>query len=234
MTRSKLISVLAMFLLSAVLSADAWLIKDSRSDGKIFLPPEYGKALQLASLELQNFLEQMSGARLPFAWGARGRSESGIVLEVRQEAEWKGKESPQAFTIETQERPYPLVTIRGNTSLAVLYGVYQYLENLGIRFLAPGESGTNIPGTDGIRVVKGKKKYTPSFEMRTFSLSSTADNHFAGNGPSAVRDYQLWLLRNRAHLSRFAAKGFDFGKSPYIAGHYIKPMTDLTPQAVRQ
>ena len=168
MTRSKLISVLAMFLLSAVLSADAWLIKDSRSDGKIFLPPEYGKALQLASLELQNFLEQMSGARLPFAWGARGRSESGIVLEVRQEAEWKGKESPQAFTIETQERPYPLVTIRGNTSLAVLYGVYQYLENLGIRFLAPGESGTNIPGTDGIRVVKGKKKYTPSFEMRTF------------------------------------------------------------------
>ncbi len=234
MTRSKLISVLAMFLLSAVLSADAWLIKDSRSDGKIFLPLEYGKALQLASLELQNFLEQMSGARLPFAWGARGRSESGIVLEVRQEAEWKGKESPQAFTIETQERPYPLVTIRGNTSLAVLYGVYQYLENLGIRFLAPGESGTNIPGTDGIRVVKGKKKYTPSFEMRTFSLSSTAGNHFAGNGPSAVRDYQLWLLRNRAHLSRFAAKGFDFGKSPYIAGHYIKPMTDLTPKAVRQ
>ena len=154
-----------MFLLSAVLSADAWLIKDSRSDGKIFLPPEYGKALQLASLELQNFLEQMSGARLPFAWGARGRSESGIVLEVRQEAEWKGKESPQAFTIETQERPYPLVTIRGNTSLAVLYGVYQYLENLGIRFLAPGESGTNIPGTDGIRVVKGKKKisYASSF-----------------------------------------------------------------------
>ena len=71
-----------------------------------------------------------------------------------------------------------------------------YLENLGIRFLAPGESGTNIPGTDGIRVVKGKKKYTPSFEMRTFSLSSTADNHFAGNDPSAVRDYQLWLLRN--------------------------------------
>lgn len=161
MTRSKLIPVLAMFLLSGILSADAWLIKDSRSDGKIFLPPEYGKALQLASLELQNFLEQMSGARLPFAWGARGRSESGIVLEVRQEAEWKGKESPQAFTIETQERPYPLVTIRGNTSLAVLYGVYQYLENLGIRFLAPGESGTNIPGTDGIRVVKGKKKYTP-------------------------------------------------------------------------
>lgn len=86
MTRSKLISVLAMFLLSGILSADAWLIKDSRSDGKIFLPPEYGKALQLASLELQNFLEQMSGARLPFAWGAGDA--------VKAESYWKSGRKP--------------------------------------------------------------------------------------------------------------------------------------------
>ena len=227
--------LLPVVLLSAgALSADAWLAKDSRSDGKIFLPAEYGRALHLASLELQSFLERVSGARLPIAWGPRGRGECGIVLEIRPETQWKGKESPQAFTIAMRERPLPLVTIRGNTALAVLYGVYQYLEELGIRFLAPGEIGTNIPRSGQIKVTAQNGKYTPSFEMRTFSLSSTADNHFSGNDPAALRDYQLWLLRNKAHLSRFAAKGFDFGISPYIAGHYIKPMTGLTSQAVRQ
>lgn len=227
--------LLPVVLLSAgALSADAWLAKDSRSDGKIFLPAEYGRALHLASLELQSFLERVSGARLPIAWGPRGRGECGIVLEIRPETQWKGKESPQAFTIAMRERPLPLVTIRGNTALAVLYGVYQYLEELGIRFLAPGEIGTNIPRSGQIKVTAQNRKYTPSFEMRTFSLSSTADNHFSGNDPAALRDYQLWLLRNKAHLSRFAAKGFDFGISPYIAGHYIKPMTGLTSQAVRQ
>lgn len=234
MQKLKIIFLLAVFLSAGALSADAWLVKDSRSDGKIFLPAEYGKALHLASLELQTFLERISGARLPIAWGPRGRGECGIVLEIRPETEWKDRESPQAFIIRKTDRPLPLVTIRGNTSLAVLYGVYQYLEELGIRFLTPGETGTNIPAGDRIRIAAGEKKYTPSFEMRTFSLSSTADNHFAGNDPSAVRDYQLWLLRNKAHLSRFAAKGFDFGISPYIAGHYIKPATGLTAKAVRQ
>ncbi|OQA78854.1 MAG: Glycosyl hydrolases family 2, sugar binding domain [Lentisphaerae bacterium ADurb.Bin242] len=231
---SAAVTLAALPMASSAQAASSYLVRDSIPNGRIFLPREFQKPTLFAANELTLFIEKISGAKLETAWGAPAKNEGGIFLKLRPEKEWKGKEDPQAFTIEQTEQSSPRVIITGNTNLAVLYGAYVYLESLGVRFLAPGKYGTNLPRTPDIRVVPGKVQVTPAFPLRVCSLSSTAGNHFGGNDVAeSVRDYQLYLLRNRAALSRWAMKNFDFGTDPLVGGHYIKPMTNLTREAVR-
>ncbi|MBM4048271.1 MAG: DUF4838 domain-containing protein, partial [Planctomycetes bacterium] len=125
------------------------------------------------------------------------------------------------------------ITITGNTGLAVLYGVYQYLSDLGVRWLAPGDIGTNIPRFADVHIRAGKRSYSPSFDYRCLSLSSTPENHFGGTDiQTAYYDYQLYLLRNRTQFEhnrmRYATRGaFAFNLVHGNGGHGIKARTGL-------
>lgn len=224
-----------------------YIIKDGMALGKIYTPPTCGKATQFAVRELQLHLKEMTGADVKLSWrndgkGRVGRKDTaGFMLRIRPESEWKGKESSQNFTIEQVAKPHPLVTITGNTDLAVLYGVYQYLGDLGVKWLAPGEIGTNIPRVDAIAVKPGKRVYSPSFKYRCLSLSSTPGNHFGGTGVDMeieLYDYYLFLLRNRAQFEwcrfGFVSDGpFSFNTVFGSGGHAVKPRTGLTKEAVK-
>lgn len=220
-------------------SAKKFIVKDGEALGKIYLPTVYRKATQFAVNELQLHIKKMTGADLKMSWGAKGKGASGFVFKIRPAKEWKGKETSQAFTIEETGTPSPLVTITGNTSIAVLYGVYQYLGDLGVKWLTPGEIGTNIPRMSNIPIRPGKRQYSPSFVSRVLALSSTAGNHFGGipAGPErekAIYEYQLYLIRNRTQFARnIAVKGFDFNISHTGSGHAVKPMTGLTKAKVK-
>jgi hypothetical protein len=214
-----------------------YIIKDGISQGKIYLPANSEKAMIFAAQELRDHLGKMTGADVETAWRGIGPRDSGFVFKTRPENEWKGKESSQAFTIEESISPTPLVTITGNTSLAVLYGVYQYLNDLGVRWLTPGEIGTNIPRMSDIPIHPGKRTCSPSFSSRTLALSSTADNHFGGTPDirESVYDYDLFLIRNRTQLGRnIATKDFDFDLCGTQSGHAVKPMAGLTTGKVKE
>ncbi len=213
------------------------IIKDGEAIGKIYMPSVYEKATQFAAEELQLHIRKMTGADIQTAWCGKGPRDSGFVFKIRSEKEWKGKESSQAFTIEERAKPYPLVTITGNTNLAVLYGVYQYLADLGVKWLSPGEIGTDIPRVANIPIREGKRHFAPSFLSRTLALSSTASNHFGGNAhdrQARIYEYQLFLMRNRTQFGRnITTKGFDFNKCGTASGHSVKPMTGLTKTKVK-
>ena len=218
-------------------TSKVFIVKDGEALGKIYMPSVYEKATQFAAQELRLHIRKMTGADIKTAWTGKGRRDSGFVLKIRHECEWKGKESAQAFTIEEQAKPYPVITITGNTNLAVLYGVYQYLEDLGVRWLAPGELGTNIPRMSGIPIRVGKRQISPSFLSRTLALSSTAANHFGGNSydrKTLIYEYQLFLMRNRTQFGRnITGKGFDFNMCGTGSSHSVKPMTGLTRTKVK-
>jgi hypothetical protein len=214
-----------------------YIVKDCIAQGKIYLPANSERAMLFAAQELREHLKKITGADVESAWCGLKPGGSGFVFKTRPESEWRGKESAQAFTIEESASPMPLVTITGNTSLAVLYGVYQYLNDLGVRWLTPGEIGINIPRLSDIPINIGKHTYSPSFSSRTLALSSTADNHFGGtpNIKSAVYDYELYLIRNRTQLGRnIATKDFSFDLCGTASGHAIKPMTGLTQDKVKE
>jgi len=216
-----------------------FIVKDGEALGEIYLPTIYRKATQFAVNELQLHIKEMTGADLKMSWGAKGKRSSGFVFKVRPTEEWKEKETSQAFTIEETDNPHPLITITGNTSIAVLYGVYQYLGDLGVKWLSPGEIGTNIPRMSEIPIRPGNRHYSPSFVSRVLALSSIAGNHFGGipagaERQKAIYEYQLYLIRNRTQFARnIAGKGFDFNMSGTGSGHAVKPMTGLTKTKVK-
>ncbi|MDD3927883.1 MAG: DUF4838 domain-containing protein, partial [bacterium] len=216
-------------------AAEKYIVKDGIPQGKIFLPAVAEKAMIFAAQELREHLGKMTGTDVEISWRAISSNDGGFLLKTRPESEWRGKESSQAFTIEESVSPVPRVTVTGNTSLAVLYGVYQYLNDQGVRWLTPGETGTNIPRLSDIPVRPGKKTASPSFSSRTLALSSVADNHFGGapDIKKAVYDYDLYLIRNRTQLGRnIATKDFGFDLCGTQSGHAVKPMTGLNDTSI--
>lgn len=215
-----------------------YLFKDGQPLGKLYLPAQAGKAVWFAAGELREHLEAITGGRLETDWAdfdpedPRFRQRGGIVLRRRPEADVPDTECPQAFTIEQTASPAPRVTITGNSDLGVLYGVYQYLSDLGVRWLAPGDIGTNLPRTGDVPIRPGRHSHAPAFASRAMGLSSTAANHFGGvkDRDRAVTEYALFLIRNRTHLQSvrgIVALAYPFALSRTGTGHTLKPMTGL-------
>jgi hypothetical protein len=207
----------------------ATLKKDS---ARLYLPPQPAGPLRLAHEELAAYHRKITGRELPVAQGeAESKTTTGFRFIVREEAAWKGKESAQAFVIEeTAEGAFTGVTITGNTGIAVLYGVYQYLEGLGVRWFTPGELGENVPRMDAIPLHPGRRAFTPSFLERGLDFSGVARDHFDTTDPAHYEnvtrhDYALWRLRNRLMFQRSINKGiaFDFNHVSQASGHAILP-----------
>ncbi len=215
--------------------ATGYLIKDGQALGKLYLPANAGRATRFAAEELMSHLRKITGAELRQAWREIRRGESGIVLEVREREEWRDEESAQAFTIAQTGKPSVVLTISGNTDLAVLYGVYQYLSDLGMRWFSPGEIGTYTPRMADIQVAENSRTYSPSFLLRSLDLSGTDKGHFGGDSETGREElhyeYDLWILRNRLQFRRTIHNkhGFDFNHCPGAGGHALRRMTGLAP-----
>ena len=65
----KLLPVLFMLLICGSIPAQGILTCDGQTSVKIYLPKTYGKAVQLASTELQYFLKRITGAEFPIFYG---------------------------------------------------------------------------------------------------------------------------------------------------------------------
>lgn len=217
-------------------AAEARLVEDGKAQGQLYVPAKSGRPMLLAAEELRGYVQKMTGAELALAYrdpDKRHRNDVGIQLKVRDRAEWEGKESAQAFTIEESLKPsdaesFRGVTIAGNTEMAVLYGVYQYLNELGVRWFSPGEIGENVPALNAIAIHNRKTSHSPSFLVRGMDFSGTDSTHFDCSDPARYRnvthrEYDLWLLRNRLMFQRsiHSGHGFDFNTVPQGSGHGI-------------
>lgn len=215
----------------------AWLVRDGEARGHVFLPAKVGRPMLFAAEELRDYVRKMTGAEMPLAYrtpDVRHRKDVGIRLLVRDRSAWEGKEPSQAFTIEGTLRPsqgVPItgVTIAGNTGMAVLYGVYQYLHELGVRWFTPGDIGENVPRRKDIAIAQRRDSYSPSFLVRGLNFSGVHDSHFDYSDRQRYRDvihheYDLWLLRNRVAFQRYihTRHWFDFNSVPQAGGHGIK------------
>ena len=62
-----------------------YIVKDGAAQGKLYLPANFGKPVQLAAKELHEHLKKMTGAELETAWRQKGPNDSGFVFVVRPE-----------------------------------------------------------------------------------------------------------------------------------------------------
>lgn len=98
--------------------------------------------LGFAALELQRYLRRIAGCEGGFEIGPLSASGGGGEVVLRLEAAQEWQHTDGRFQI-VQESP-GVYMIRGLSIQGCLYGVYEYLHQLGCQFLRPGSEGERV------------------------------------------------------------------------------------------
>src|SRR5450432_46511 len=167
-----------LFALSApCLAANLRLVENGKSNYSIVIAPDASQSERHGAEDLQKFLEEMSGARLPITAEPRprmvlvGNSPALEKLNLRISFAELG---PEGFTLKTSG---PHVAIAGGRLRGSMYGVYAFLEKLGCRWFTPEVS--RIPKTRTISVGPLDETQKPAFEYREPFFSEALDRDWA-------------------------------------------------------
>ena len=142
------------------------LVKGGRPAAAIVLGSDATEPEKNAALELQSYIEQISGARLEIV---AEPSEALANIYVGQ-TEWTKKQVPD-FDWDSLKRDGILIksgpdslVLAGDRPAGTLYAVYDFLEKeLGVRFWAPGEE--YVPSKKDI-TASADRVYVPPFYLR--------------------------------------------------------------------
>src|ERR1041384_6198021 len=165
----------------AVLQAQAiTLVNEGKSNYSIVVSAQASRSEQRAAQELQRFMEEMSGARLPVVTDdRRGRGNFFLVgdrsslrrLGVRVPFETLGTEG---FVIRTAGKH---LVIAGGHERGTMYGVYTFLDQLGCRWFTREVS--HIPRMRMIEVAHLAETHKPAFEYREPFFTEAWDKDWA-------------------------------------------------------
>jgi len=133
---------------------------------------------KLAAEEIQTHIEKMSGTRLEIITVGEpldGRlpvfigSAADVTLdrEIRKQSN-----DPGSFALVAGDES---IMIRGLFPSGTLFGVYELLEQVGVRWFMPGEIGLVVPESDTVEIKKQRTIQVPSFNARHLQGVSTPD-----------------------------------------------------------
>ena len=172
----KLMALIFTFTLSAS-GASLILAQNGKSDYTIVIGPDASPSERHGAEELQRFLQEISGARLPIATTPQprmvlvGRSLALEGLHLQIPFQDLG---PEGFALKTAGKH---LIIAGGRLRGSMYGVYAFLEKLGCRWFAAGVS--RIPRMATVQVAATDEVRKPAFEYREPFFSEAADRDWA-------------------------------------------------------
>ena len=173
---ARIIILVSAFALGAP-GANLTLTKNGKSDYAIVIAAEASPSERHAAEELQSFLEQVSGARLPISTELRpkmvlvGNSAALQALNLKVPFRDLG---PEGFILKTAGQH---LAIAGGRLRGSMYGVYTFLEKLGCRWFTADVS--RIPRLRTITVGPIDEMHKPAFEYREPFFSEAADRDWA-------------------------------------------------------
>jgi len=158
-------------------AANLRLVQNGKSSYSIVIAPDASQSERHGAEELQKFLEEMSGARLPIT----SQSQRGMLLVGDSPALEKlnlripfADLGPEGFVLKTSGQH---VVIAGGRLRGSMYGVYTFLEKLGCRWFTPEVS--RIPKARTITVGPLDETGKPAFEYRETYFSEALDRDWA-------------------------------------------------------
>jgi hypothetical protein len=167
-------AVLILVLLAAtrVMAADICLVRDGQPLAQIVCPADASDQVKTVAAKLAALVKEASGAELPVVaeGDVQADAKQPLILLGRTKL-WpitipKGFDD-DGFIIAAKGRA---VSICGPTDYGTEFGVYDFLERyLGVRWLLPGENGTDVPATKTINIPEGRAQDQPVFFSRLFS-----------------------------------------------------------------
>ncbi|MDP6502808.1 MAG: DUF4838 domain-containing protein, partial [Planctomycetota bacterium] len=169
-------------LLSGSLTA-ATLTKDGRAVSVIVLPSEPSEVETLAARELAEHVEKISGAKVETANIASEKIDDFIgsskaagrlpillgqtVIGPFEKSIRKVNELDGAFMLQVRSDRISVAGLGRGT----LFGVYELLEQIGVRWFMPGELGSVIPSLKTVSVAQQETIRGPSFPGRYFQMN---------------------------------------------------------------
>lgn len=210
--------VLPLLALTAQASAGAAaplkLADHGRSSYRIVIAAQAPPAEQRAAEELQRFLEQMSGARLPIVTGDKalrgnlvlvGDSAALRALKLEPNFDRLGTEG---FVLRTVGRH---LIIAGGRPRGTLYGVYTFLDQLGCRWFTREVS--RIPKRPTLEIAPLDQTHRPGFEYREPFFTEAWDKD--------------WAARNRTNGDHTQLDASTGGKLQYYP--FVHSFNELVP-----
>lgn len=183
-------AVLAALAISLTHAAPVTIVAGGQAKASIVVPRAASPQVTQAAQLLASCVRQASGAELPVTDDTAAGSEAGASIHVgpttvaSREAGLPAGLDDDGFVIAVQEER---IVILGPTDYGTEFGVCEFLERfVGVRWLLPGEHGTDIPRQNTIVVPEGRIVDQPVFMSRLFS---------GLRGPAQGE----WARRNRMH-----------------------------------
>jgi hypothetical protein len=211
----------AMLLAWAVRPAGAEVLAaGGHTDYAIVLPNHPAPAESRAATELQTFLEQITGAKLPIVPATADLPAHAIALGAVPGSPatpptsggtsgGAGGAGAEGFTIETKGGH---LGIAGASPRATMYGVTALLEHLGVRFLTP--TVTRVPARRDLDLPDLHEQDAPAYEYREPFFFEAFDKDWAA---------RLRINGNSAHLD-------DSTGGHVTYGPFVHTMDALVPQ----
>ena len=180
-------------------------LSDDRACTECFAALELSRFLTACIPISENDIILRSPDRLPrkgdvFLVGSR---QSNPLIASRDLPDGVRLNTDESFRLQTvQENDRTITIIEGKDRVGTLYGVYAYLQQLGIRFYGLGEKGTVYPSKPSglprnLNIIEN-----PSFLTRGFWAWEDRGNE----------EFFLWMARNRMNLWTAAEKNVHFLK----------------------
>ena len=149
-----LVAVLVL-IATGVQGANMKIVDNGKSSYVIIIPAKPSQSEELAAQELSKYIERMSGAKLPVRAEDAANPGSAIMLSELNKYAGPYVDYDRLFTgdeyrIWAEGRAIHILGARGRS---VLYGVYDLLDRMGCRFLAP-----NLDHYQGSNEIIPKKK----------------------------------------------------------------------------
>ncbi|HRU04257.1 MAG TPA: DUF4838 domain-containing protein [Candidatus Brocadiia bacterium] len=158
--------------MTAILAAAAVaapLVRDGQPAAAVVLPAAPQEQEKLAAQELVEHVRLISGATLPVVEGKEAPKDLAPIL-------LGGAASPSLDTATRQKGDNPSsfalvvdaasVSIRGLSAEGTLFGVYDLLEQLGVRWYMPGDLGRVLPSAKTLDAPAQQTFQAPSFSFR--------------------------------------------------------------------
>ncbi|MFH1264252.1 MAG: DUF4838 domain-containing protein [Planctomycetota bacterium] len=221
MTRSMLLSAAALGVI-ALMAGEAEaeelvLAEDGHSAYRIVVASDASPSTRHGAEELQTFLEQMTGARLPIVADAEPVGEREIILGDSRHLR---SLSTEIDFDELGHEGYVIRTVAGHLVIAGgalrgnMYGVYGLLEDhLGCRWFAPGVR--RIPKLARLAIGPIDDKQVPALEYREPFTYDCFDGD--------------WCARNRVNSSTGRLEEKHGGKVRFGGGFFVHTFNRLVP-----
>ncbi len=199
----KLILCLAVLAVLTVSAADITLAENGKAKATIVIPEKAKPIVKLAAKELAEHLKLMTGAEFPVVSKAGpdvnfylgfGKADDFIPDEYVIRA--KGSRI-DIYGKDTAKRVDLFNYFYDNPDKGTLRGVHNFLDSLGVRWLAPGKDGVYVPVRKTLRIPEQEKRVKPHFPDRQIAdawnfMKYPDAKDYAKN----VGDLFLWGIRN--------------------------------------